>query len=98
MQEIGNRIKKIRRLLNKSQEELALDLGLTKQAISNIENSKSLPSISILSKLLVNFNVNLNYLIGGIDGCFVADDKNFSELKKSLMKEVEEFLDSKGIR
>lgn len=98
MQDIGNRIKKIRKLLNKSQEELALELGLTKQAISNIENSKSLPSISLLSKLLVNFDVNLNYVIGGKDSYFVSNQNDYSKLKNSLMKEVEEFLDSKGIR
>ena len=98
METIGERVKKIRKLLNKSQEELAVDLGLTKQAISNIENSKSMPSVTMLSKLLLNFDVNLNYLIGAKGGYFTTNQDDFSKLKSSLMKEVEEFLDSKGIR
>ena len=98
MDNIAERFKKIRKLLNKSQDELAKDLGLTKQAISNIENSKSLPGINSLSKLILNFDVNANYIISGKGAYFVSNEDNFVKLKKSLMKEVEEFLDSKGIR
>jgi len=98
MENIGERIKKIRKLLNKSQEELAVALGITKQAISNMENSKSMPSVAMLSKLLLNFDINLNYLISGVGGYFVTNEENHSKLKESLMKEVEQFLDSKGIR
>ncbi len=98
MKEIGARIKKIRKILKKSQEDLANDLGITKQAVSNIENSKSLPSIQLLSKLLLDYNINLNYIIAGIGSCVLKDSDSFSELKASLMKEVEEFLDMKGIK
>ena len=40
MNKIGLRIREIRRLLNKSQQELADELNITKQAISNVENGK----------------------------------------------------------
>ena len=98
MDNIAQRFKKIRKLLNKSQDELAGDLGLTKQTISNIENSKSLPGINSLSKLILNFDVNANYIISGKGAYFVSNEADFTRLKSSLMKEVEEFLDSKGIR
>ncbi len=98
MNKVGQRIKKIRNLLNMSQEELASVAGITKQAISNIENSKSLPSLNMLRQLSVNYNIDLNYVISGIGSYFISQNGDYSKLKETLMKEVESFLDSKGIR
>lgn len=97
MKEIGNRIKKIRKILNKSQTELAQELGLTKQAISNIEHSKSLPSISFLSKLLIDYGININYIISSVGEVFIDKEKNYKSLKESILNEVETFLNSRGI-
>ena len=97
MEHIGIRFKNVRKILNKSQDELALDLGITKQAISNIENSKCMPSLTILSKLLVDFDININYLIAGIGEIFVKKDKTYKSLRNSLLKEVELLLESRGI-
>lgn len=97
MEHIGIRIKNIRKLLNKSQEQLAAELNLTKQAISNIETSKSLPSMALLSKLLVDYDVNLNYVVSGMGDIFLSNEKSYKTLRSSLLKEVEQFLDSRGI-
>ncbi len=97
MKHIGSRIKHIRKILNKSQEELACELSLTKQAISNIETSKSLPSMALLSKLLIDYDINLNYIVSGIGDIFISKEKTYKSLRNSLIKEVEEFLDSRGI-
>lgn len=97
MENIGIRIKNIRKLLNKSQEQLAAELNLTKQAISNIETSKSLPSMALMSKLLVDYDVNLNYVVSGMGDIFLTNEKTYKTLRKSLIKEVEQFLDSRGI-
>lgn len=97
MENIGIRIKKIRKILNKSQEELALELGLTKQAISNIETSKSLPSMAFLSKLLLDYDVNLNFIVCGIGEIFMTNEKTYKSLRNSLLKEVEQLLDARGI-
>ncbi|MBQ8847474.1 MAG: helix-turn-helix transcriptional regulator [Candidatus Gastranaerophilales bacterium] len=97
MENIGLRIKNIRKLLNKSQEELASEVSLTKQAISNIETAKSAPGINLLSKLLLDYNVNLNYIIGGMGDIFITKDKTYESLRASLIKEVELFLDNRGI-
>ena len=97
MEHIGTRVKNIRKLLNKSQEELAKELSVTKQAISNIENSKSAPSISLLSKLLIDYDININYILSGIGDIFVTKEKTYQNLRQSLIKEVELFLDTKGI-
>ncbi len=97
MDKIGARIKKIRQLLNKSQEELARECNVTKQAISNIENSKSHPSLSFLEKLYNNYDANLNYIIVGKGEYFTTNEKSFKNLRDSLIKEVENFLDKQGI-
>ena len=97
MEHIGIRIKSVRKLLNKSQDELARELNITKQAISNIENSKSAPGINLLSKLLIDYDVNLNYIISGIGDVFITKEKTYNSLKNSLLKEVEFFLETRGI-
>ena len=93
----GARIKKVRQLLNKSQQELADEVGITKQAISNIETGKSLPSFHLLCKLLVDYGINLNYLIGAKGSIFLQDEKPANSLKKTILKEVENLLKERGI-
>lgn len=97
MEHIGNRIKNVRKILKKSQEDLAHELNLTKQAISNIETSKSSPSMALLSKLLLDYDVNLNYIVCGIGDIFITNEKTHKSLRASLIKEVEQLLDSRGI-
>ena len=98
MKNIGIRFKNVRKLLKKSQDELAIELGITKQAISNIENAKSMPGLALLSKLLIDYDVNLNYIISGIGEIFIKKEKTYQTLRTSLIKEVEQLLDSRGIR
>ncbi len=98
MENIGIRFKNVRKLLKKSQDELAIELGITKQAISNIENSKSLPGLLLLSKLLIDYDINLNYIIAGIGDIFIEKEKTYKTLRTSLIEEVERLLDSRGIK
>ena len=98
MNKIGLRIREIRRLLNKSQQELADELNITKQAISNVENGKCSPSITLLGKLNIDYHVNLNYLFSGIGEVFVVCKESENNLKKALLEEVEKFLNSRGIK
>lgn len=97
MECIGIRFKNIRKILKKSQDELAIELGVTKQAISNIENAKSMPGLTLLNKLLTSYDVNLNYLVAGIGDIFTEKEKTYKTLRNTLIKEVEELLDSRGI-
>ena len=94
---VGKRFKKIRQILSMSQGELANILGITKQAVSNIENSKSMPSISVMSKLAKEYDINLNYLIAEIGDVISTKDKNYKSLRESLLKEVDIFLKARGV-
>ena len=98
MESIGKRFKSVRKVLNMSQEEFASSLGITKQAISNVEHSKSLPSTAIMNKMLLNFDVNLNYLISEVGDMFNNPDKIYKSLRDELLNDVKTFLDARGIK
>ncbi len=62
----GKRLKNIRNRLNLTQEQLGLALGISKQFYSNIETDRTLLNNEKLVLLFKDYNVNLNYLLGGI--------------------------------
>ena len=68
----GKRILSIRQNTNLTQEELALRMGVTPQAISKWERGQGLPDISILSDLCRVLNVSSDLLLG-------LEYKNFTE-------------------
>ena len=61
---IGETIRELRDSFNISQVELAKNLGVTKQCVSNWENDNILPSIDMLIKISRFFNVTTDYLLG----------------------------------
>lgn len=92
---IGKKFKSIRKKLGISQEELGRTLGVSKQAINNVEGEKSNPSILLISKLIVDLNINSNWLIAGKGEMFLKPE--FEDVKSEIMKEVEEMLKNKGL-
>ncbi|MBR5304033.1 MAG: helix-turn-helix transcriptional regulator [Candidatus Gastranaerophilales bacterium] len=96
MKNLNERVKILRKQLGFSQEEFAAKLGVTKQAISNMETSKSTPSPMVLFNMHVNMDVNLNYIIAGTGDIFITEKGN-KALKASLLKEFEQMLKSRGI-
>ncbi|MDE7330169.1 MAG: helix-turn-helix domain-containing protein [Clostridia bacterium] len=60
---LGEKIKSLRILRGINQIELAKALGVTKQCISNWENDNIQPSIDMLVKLSLFFNVSTDYLL-----------------------------------
>jgi transcriptional regulator with XRE-family HTH domain len=62
---IGNRIRKKRRELNLTQEQLANDLNLTTFYISKIENGKATATLETLSLIAHHLQLDLSYLISG---------------------------------
>ncbi len=63
--ELQNQIKKYRKLMKLSQEELAEKVYVTRQTVSNWENGKSYPDIHSLLTLSSLFEVSLDELIKG---------------------------------
>ena len=63
MQLLG--LKKIRKEKGLSQLKVAMDLSISREALSYYENGKRSPDISMLMILSEYFNVSIDYLIKG---------------------------------
>lgn len=63
--DFGERIKSIRKKENLTQEQFAVKLNVSRQAVSNWENNKNLPDIGMLILMSNVFEVSLDELIKG---------------------------------
>lgn len=97
MTTFGKRLKQARQLKGLSQEDFGKILGLTKQSISRVENDKIFVSKEILCNMIVNFNLNVNYLLTGIGQMFIADVDTNTTSKSAIALEVEKILKEKGV-
>ncbi len=58
-------LKNIRLQRNLNQQKVAMDLNISREALSYYENGKREPSLSLLVAMSKYFNVSINYLITG---------------------------------
>jgi len=58
---------KIRKQKNITQQKLAFDLNISREALSYYENGKREPSLAMLNKMSKYFNVSVDFLINGVD-------------------------------
>lgn len=56
-------LKMIRKEKNLNQLKVALDLNISREALSHYENGKREPSLAMLNKMSEYFNVSIDYLI-----------------------------------
>lgn len=60
-------LKEIRKLKHLNQQQLAIDLNISREALSYYENGKREPSLQLLVNMSQYFNVSINYLITGVE-------------------------------
>ena len=65
-------LKLIRKQKKLNQLKVAMDLSISREALSHYENGKRSPDIQMLRRLSAYFNVSIDYLVNG---------KEFSEDK-----------------
>ena len=58
-------LKKIRRQKNYTQLKVAMDLHITREALSYYENGKRSPDLQMLRKLSAYFGVSIDFLVNG---------------------------------
>lgn len=58
-------LKKIRKERRLTQLKVAMDLNISREALSHYENGKREPSIDMLIKMSEYFNVSIDFLING---------------------------------
>ncbi|MDO5306871.1 MAG: helix-turn-helix transcriptional regulator [bacterium] len=95
MTTIGSRLKQIRTEKHLTQVELGELIGVSKQAIANVEGCHSNPSIEFMSKLIENLNVNSNWFITGKGSMF--NPPEFEDVKTEILSEVNRMLAERGL-
>lgn len=85
MKDIGDRLKKIRGVLNISQTDLGENLGISKQGVSNIENNRNDLNSDMIKKLYKTYNINPNFLIVGEYPMFMSELQE----KEAIIKELQ---------
>ena len=58
-------LREIRKKRNLNQQKVAMDLNISREALSYYETGKREPSLSLLLSMSEYFNVSINYLITG---------------------------------
>ena len=58
-------LKKCRKMRKLNQQKVAMDLNISREALSYYENGKREPSLQLLVQMSKYFNVSINYLITG---------------------------------
>lgn len=65
--QLGMRIKFLRNQRKWSQEDLALESGINKNYICDLENGRRNPSLKVLEKICLAFGITLVELFKGIE-------------------------------
>ena len=58
-------LRQIRKSRNLNQQKVAMDLNISREALSHYENGKREPSLEMLNRLSKYFYVSIDYLING---------------------------------
>lgn len=61
---LGIRLKELRSNINKTQEQVAKNLGISRAAYSHIENGRNEPDNSTLAKIADYYSVTADFLLG----------------------------------
>lgn len=88
MENLNERILRLRKLKGMTQLQLAEKLNVSDKAISKWESGKCDPSLDLIKSLAKLFNCSIDYLVNGKDTVsFLKNDKEFSEKCFELLKE-----------
>ena len=85
--EVGNKIAKLRKEFKLSQEELADQLYITRQALSKWENGTSIPSIDSLLELCKIFSISFEEMLCLQEEAEIDPDNIFSGHNRSYVIE-----------
>ncbi len=91
---LGERLKLLRQAHNLNQVQLADELHVSKQSVSNWENNSIMPSIEILLKISRYFRVSTDYLLELDDRTYIEvtglSDKQVAHIQILIKDIVEE--------
>ena len=83
------RLKKLRKTLDLTQQEFADRIGSKRNTVAKYETETNTPSAAVISLICREFNVNEEWLRDGIGDMFLPSDRNtdIAKLTKQLLNE-----------
>lgn len=86
---LHERLKKIRKVLNLTQQEFADRIGSKRNTIAKYETETNTPSAAVVSLICREFNINEDWLRNGNGEMFLPSDRNadIARLTKQLLNE-----------
>lgn len=91
---MNKRIKTIRKDNKLSMEEFGKRIGITKASVSRIESGENNPSEQTLKLICIEFNVNYNWLLNGIEPMYEQTDNSSMARIDAIMTGENEFAKS----
>lgn len=86
---LSYRLKSLRISNNRTQKELAIDLGLTRGTYTHYELGKRQPDYETLSKIAEYYDVSIDYLLGRTDEKASFEPK----MEKSIHEKISELIE-----
>ena len=83
------RLKKLRKTLDLTQQEFADKIGSKRNTVAKYETEANTPSAAVISLICREFNVNEDWLRNGTGDMFLPTDRNadIAKLTKQLLNE-----------
>lgn len=91
----GKKLKKIRKHLSFTQDELAKNLNISSRTYAAYERDENNPPYSMLVLLCANYKINLNWFIADIGEMLLAPQ--FEQVQGELALEVRKILREEGL-
>lgn len=89
---MNERLKKLRKALDLTQQEFADRIGIKRNSFANYETGRNTPIDAIIVSICREFNVNEDWLRNGIGDMFLPTDRNadIAKLTKQLLNEEDD--------
>lgn len=86
---MNERLKKLRKALDLTQQEFADRIGIKRNSFANYETGRNTPIDAIIVSICREFNVNEDWLRDGVGDMFLPADRNadIAKLTKQLLNE-----------
>lgn len=94
---ISKNLIRLRQRNNWTQDQVAENLNISRQAISKWETGSSLPNIEMLLKLSKLYNISINEIVEPTKGEYISDFEDIIHIEASRLKEALSTLDTDEI-
>ena len=86
---VGQRIRKLRKEKNLSQQDLGYELGVTKVSVCGYENGTRTPSLDVLVNISEVLGVSLDYLVGREEVVINEENENIVKMSSTDIEIIE---------